>query len=84
MTRNIVSFDFDGVLHSSLEENSLNPISHTEWNLTPCYKMHELLKKEYNDGNDIIIVSARSETYENGIDIVKRAMWRFINHYDLP
>jgi hypothetical protein len=55
----VVSFDFDGVLHTSMIPNTLHPINFTEpdtWE--PNYLMHDILRKEQKN-NRIIIVTAR-------------------------
>jgi hypothetical protein len=55
----VVSFDFDGVLHTSMVPGTLHPINFTEpdtWE--PNHLMHDILRQEQNN-NTIIIVTAR-------------------------
>ena len=59
-TKPVVSFDFDGVLHTSMVSGTLHPINFTEpdtWE--PNYLMHDILRKE-QENNRIIIVTARN------------------------
>ena len=59
LKRGVVSFDFDGVLHSSMIPGTLHPINYTDvgsW--TPKYDMIELLNQEKKN-HKIIITTAR-------------------------
>lgn len=79
--KSIVSFDLDGVLHLSMIENTIHPSDYWDFdNLIPNYKLMEEVKKEYNKGNKIIIVTARTD-YDN---IIKTGIEKFIKRYDLP
>ena len=69
--RKVISYDFDGVLHTDTHPNSIHPIDQmTKKDWTPSEKIHKLLIKEHNEGNKIIVVSSRSnyvyDVYKNG------------------
>lgn len=72
---NVVSFDFDGVLHSSVHPGTIHPLSYNDSDLEPRYDMHERLKQEARNGNKIIIVSARCYDWP---------IHEFIKAYKLP
>lgn len=75
--RPIVSFDFDGVLHSSLIPGTTHPESFWDsdsWK--PRLDMHQKLREEAAD-NDVVVVSARDSGMED-------AMWEFIQKHNLP
>jgi len=76
--RPIVSFDFDGVLHTDVHPGTIHPINYFASDLTPDEEMHDQLRKEAKD-NDIIVVSAR-HAYGDMYD----AMEEFIRNYKLP
>ena len=54
----VVSFDFDGVLHTDIIPNTHHPISHFDTDLTPNEQMHQQLRQEAAK-NKVVIVSAR-------------------------
>lgn len=57
--RGVVSFDFDGVLHTSMIPGTLHPIGFKnpdDW--IPNLKLHDILRKEQKT-NKVIIVTAR-------------------------
>lgn len=73
----IISFDFDGVLHVSLHQGTTHPVDYFNWQeWQPYYKMHKVLKRE-SLSNTIVIVTARCENMEE-------PMWDFIQYYELP
>lgn len=72
--RKIVSFDFDGVLHTDVR--GFHPTSHYEVQLTPHKRMHKKLHEESQD-HQIIICSKRSEWSRNIVE-------RFVKHHQLP
>lgn len=90
INRPIVSFDFDGVLHLSMIENTLDPIDFLAWDLIPNETVFDAIWSEYDSGNKIIVVSARCkiESYKKSkttfSDITKILMWKYINYYNLP
>jgi hypothetical protein len=66
--REVVSFDFDGVLHSSMIPGTLHPINFTDvgsW--SPKYDMIELLRKEKKN-HKIIITTARDSWNKGHIE----------------
>lgn len=76
-TKPVVSFDFDGVLHTSMVSGTLHPINFTEpdtWE--PNYLMHDILRREQKN-NRIIIVTAR-DTWN------KPEIKYFLEKYNLP
>ena len=59
LNRGVVSFDFDGVLHSSMIPGTLHPVNYTDvgsW--APKHDMIELLNKEKKN-HKVIITTAR-------------------------
>lgn len=76
--RDVVSFDFDGVLHSSIIPDTTHPINFDKpdtWE--PFEMMHNAVRKEHANGNKVIVITARDE--DN-----KPFIWEFIKKYDLP
>ena len=55
----IISFDFDGVLHSDVHPGTIHPIDYDTSDLTPYKSMHQKLRREAQS-HKIIIVSARN------------------------
>ena len=79
--QNYVSFDFDGVLHVSMNPNSIHPkiwswVDGEDERPQPRMEYHKILKKEAQT-NPIIITTSRCE--ESRIDIQD-----FIDFYQLP
>jgi hypothetical protein len=75
--RSIISYDFDGVLHSSLHKGTTHPIDYYDWwDWEPYLKMHKMLRQDALSST-VVVVSAR----DPGMDT---AMWEFIKHYKLP
>lgn len=73
----IISYDFDGVLHTSVK--GIHPIDMTDYDSwEPFVKMHEQLKKDALN-NKIVIVTARPPLSD-----VKNAVQKFLAKYDLP
>lgn len=75
--RGVISFDFDGVLHTSMIPGTLHPINFFDpdsWE--PNFKLHDLLRKEA-DSHKVIIVTAR-DTWN------KRQIEAFLNKWNLP
>ena len=71
-----VSFDFDGVLHRSTYQGSIEPIHWTEWeDMVPFLEMHDAVRKYAMSGARVICVTARPEM---------SAVTDFIRHYGLP
>jgi hypothetical protein len=69
--RKVISYDFDGVLHTDTYHNSIDPIDQmTKKDWTPSTQIHKNLIKEHNEGNKIIVVSSRGnyvyDFYKNG------------------
>jgi len=76
--RDVVSFDFDGVLHRSIIPGTTHPINYDQpdtWE--PIEIVHHAVKKEHAAGNKIIVITARDE-------YMKPALWEFIKKYNLP
>ena len=71
----IVSFDFDGVLHSSMHPGTIHPVDYENSDLDPRWDMHEKLRQEARSGHRIIVVSARCYDYP---------LREFIENHDLP
>lgn len=87
--RKVISYDFDGVLHTSVIPGTIDPIDYIDWeSWKPSKKIHKLLISEHKKGNRIIVISARgtlSWDFENEkIVNVEQIMWQFIMKYDLP
>jgi hypothetical protein len=93
--RNVVSFDFDGVLHLSMIPGTIHPadwINYKTW--IPSKKLHGILKKEHQNGNKIIVISARDKKFYdfNKPDFnwdsppldMKKIMMKFMKLYQLP
>ena len=76
--RDVVSFDFDGVCHTSVIPGTTSPINFDQpdtWE--PFEMMHAAIKKEHNMGNKVIIITARD-------NYMKPYIETFIKKYDLP
>lgn len=72
-----VSFDFDGILHSSVIPNTLHPICYNRVHLwEPRYDMIDILLKEA-ETNEVYIVTSRNS--ENEPEIME-----FVIMHDLP
>lgn len=72
-----VSFDFDGVLHKSVEEGSINPIYWDEWDLMdPFIEIHNLIKQYDQQGHELLITTARGE--------MPHVVEKFCQHHELP
>ena len=76
MGRGLVSFDFDGVLHTSMHPGTIHPDNWDSGDLPPRKKYIKILKEEAKQ-NEIIIVSARCQDDEENI-------WEFVNINKLP
>ncbi len=75
-----ISYDFDGVLHLSVYPNSIEPIRYFDFNSwKPSVNIHQLLKKQYDNGCKIIVVSARECT-----SLMKNILYKYIDKYELP
>lgn len=90
--RSLVSFDFDGVLHSDVYPGTIHPIGFLDkidW--TPNIKMHKFLREE-SKKNDIIIVTARDGDFPVGnwdapvknLISTETAIKNFLHKYNLP
>lgn len=76
--RDVVSFDFDGCLHTSIVPGTTHPINFNQpdsWE--PFELMHAAVKKEHAAGNKVIVITARDEED-------KPFLWQFIKKYELP
>lgn len=76
--RDVVSFDFDGILHRSVIPGTTHPINFDQpdtWE--PFEMMHAAVRKEHNMGNKVIVITARDE-------YMKPLLWAYIKKYDLP
>jgi len=72
-----VSFDFDGILHSSVIPNTLHPICFRDANKwEPRYDIFDLLLKEA-ETNEVYIVTSRNTTN-------KPEIMEFVIMHDLP
>ena len=74
--RKVISYDFDGVLHTDTIPGTIHPIDYsTKQDWTPSKKNFERLRIEHNSGNKIIVVSARGDTmyelFKDGIQVFK-------------
>jgi hypothetical protein len=72
--RKVISYDFDGVLHTDTYPGTIDPIDYwTKQDWTPSKKIFRILRKEFNSGNKIIVVSARGDTmydlYKDGLRV---------------
>lgn len=75
--KTVVSFDFDGVLHTSVVFGTTNPINFFDWEeWEPNYSIHKKLKVEAQS-NNIVVVSRRDNIHQE-------PMWDFIHAYNLP
>ena len=78
----IITYDFDGVLHTSMNPikppaKSAGPISYTEWNKwVPFKEMHECLKED-SKNSKIIIVTKRYKKHKPHVQ-------KFIEKFNLP
>lgn len=91
--RPVVSFDFDGVLHSDVYPGTTHPIDimgATDW--TPNEKIHDILRMESQAGNKIIIVTSRHNVVMKKDVVMKKSEWvpvfdyivKFLRKYNLP
>ena len=79
--RTTVSFDFDGVLHTSTDPGTLDPTElFNWWEWEPAKNIHEILRKEYRSGHKIIIVTSRNEI----LNWMRRSIMEFVKEYNLP
>ena len=77
MKRKIVSFDFDGVLHTSMAgPNSTAPYDFWTSDLEPNSGMFRKVKEEARR-NKVVVVSSRDPSMES-------ILWEFIQKYNLP
>lgn len=75
--RPTISYDFDGVLHTSMIPGTIHPINFYDWRSWEPYKaMHSQLRKDAQLA-DIIVVSSRCPDNED-------VMWQFIRTHQLP
>ena len=72
----VVSFDFDGVLHTDVIPGTHHPLSHWDTDLTPNETMHHQLRQEAAK-NKIVVVSARCPNS-------KSIIANFCEQYGLP
>jgi len=73
----LFSFDFDGVLHTSMVPGTIHPLNYDKWETWKPYKaMHNQMRKDAQIA-DIIVVSSRHPDDED-------VMWKFIRAYNLP
>ena len=78
MFDDIISYDFDGVLHESVIPNTIHPIDFDGWNdWMPNIKIIKKLKEESSNGYNIIVVTSRC-MYDINI------IWSFINKWNIP
>lgn len=73
--KKVVSFDFDGVLHSDIYPGTIHPINFDDADLTPRQDMISKLRQEAKSGNRIIIVSARCHD---------QPIYEFVKNHKLP
>lgn len=74
----IISYDFDGVLHKSMIPNTIHPIDFDSWNeWIPNMEIIRNLKEESQKGSNIIVVTSRCM-----FDIP--TIWSFINKWSIP
>lgn len=77
MKRKIVSFDFDGVLHTSMAgPNSTAPYDFWTSDLEPNGIIFQKVKEEARR-NKVVVVSSRDPGMES-------IVWEFIQKYNLP
>jgi hypothetical protein len=75
--RGTVSFDFDGVLHTSMVPGTLHPINFSEPNSwVPNLKLHDLLRQE-KKLHKVIITTARDTWNKPKIE-------KFLKKWNLP
>jgi hypothetical protein len=73
----IISYDFDGVLHKSVSGvHPYDMLDYESWE--PFYEMHDQLRRD-SVGATIVVVTARTSLH-----LVKNAVNRFIEMYELP
>lgn len=72
----VVSFDFDGVLHSDMWPGTCDPINFWTADLEPRHEWIEVMRQEAED-YPIVIVTARAPSMEDVI-------WQFVEEHDLP
>lgn len=70
----VVSFDFDGVLHTSIWPGTTHPTEFWSADLEPRKELHEKVREEKNAGHQLVVVTARDDNME---DIV----WEFIERH---
>ena len=76
--KDVISYDFDGVLHTSVVPGTIHPVSFDDWeSWQPNKTIFDQLNKEVEDGHTIIVVSSR-----NGYMIPD--MNSYIRKYKLP
>lgn len=76
--RDIVSFDFDGVIHRSVIPGTIHPINFDQpdtWE--PFEMMHQAIRKEHSNGNKVILITARDSWNYKEIE-------SYIKKYNLP
>lgn len=72
----IVSFDFDGVLHTDMVPGTNDPVQFDSPILTPRHEYHDLLRQEA-ETHTIVVVTARSTHHEP-------VVWSFLKKHNLP
>lgn len=94
--KNIVSFDFDGVLHLDVVPGTIHPIHQfTKKDWRPNKKMHEVLRNEHLAGNRIIVITARGDFILKSDDIfsldlndeyldAEPILMKFLQKHNLP
>lgn len=75
--KSIVSFDFDGVLHSSVLPGTIHPIcAHEPHKWKPRYDVFDIIEEE-SETSQIVIITARHKSD-------KDILWEFIREFGLP
>jgi hypothetical protein len=87
--REVVSFDFDGVLHLSMIPGTIEPLDNKNFDSwIPSKHIHKVLLEEHKKGNKIIIVSSRAELFfdfgKNKTYNTRECIQKFIKIYNLP
>lgn len=75
-SRPVVSFDFDGVLHTDVYPGTIHPINWENADLTPNEEMFRKMREEAA-GNTIVVVTGRD-------DVDLNTVWEFIHNHRLP
>ena len=87
--REVVSFDFDGVLHLSMISGTIEPLDDTNYDTwIPSENIHQVLLNEHKKGNKIIIISSRAKFFydfeEDKVYNTKDSIKKFLKMYNLP